>query len=384
MIDQDLEQFLNTIPGENGATGLFLKYLPEYDIIRSIRKQDEEFFPASLKEGNNYNREWVKLCAICQDIIINKSKDFQIAIWFMEGLFYCQGINGLIKGLELLNLLIDKFWDMGHPPLEEDLEYRLAPFVWINEKFCDKFIFVKLTASNFIDDNPYSYADWLDMKRTEMLIQKSKNPSAAKDRAAKEGKVTPDSFEKAFSRTSIDFFIENLEKIKIIQSSLQAIDDKIEALTKGKGVSFVRFKKALEDIIFIFKNRIPPEPEPAEILVEEPISLDSSMGEDQKDQNPNLEIENPPTSIIVPANQNLGYSRDSAYVELEKIAKFLETLEPHSPAPYLIRRSIQWGGMNLAELYEDLLINEGNLAQVMRLLGLGTKEIPLANPPKKR
>ena len=381
----DLEKFLKAIPGENGPAGIFLKYLPEYDTLRLIRKQDEEFFPASLKAGNNYNKEWHKLSLLCENILIDKSKDFQIAIWLMEGWFYCYGIDGVIKGIKLLLLLIDRFWEVSYPPLEEDLEYRLAPFVWINEKFCDKFVFIKLTDSNFIDDVSYSFANWLDMKRIEMLIQKSKNPNAAKDRAAKEGKITPDLFEKGFSRTSIDFFKLNLEKITIIQSDIQELDQKLDLITKGTGVSFVRFKKIIEDIRLIFLSRIPPEPEPEtepmEIIepsiVEAPVVLPTS--------DPSIEASNnPETSSVIDKKDNDVYSREIAYSELERIAAFLSTIEPHSPAPYLIRRAIQWGGMNLAELYEDLLINEGNLAQIMRLLGLGIKEIPLANQTKKR
>ena len=147
----------------------------------------------------------------------------------------------------------------------------------------------------------------------------------------------------------------------------------------------MRFKKIIEDIRLIFLSRIPPEPEPEtepmEIIepsiVEAPVVLPTS--------DPSIEASNnPETSSVIDKKDNDVYSREIAYSELERIAAFLSTIEPHSPAPYLIRRAIQWGGMNLAELYEDLLINEGNLAQIMRLLGLGIKEIPLANQTKKR
>ena len=61
--------------------------------------------------------------------------------------------------------------------------------------------------------------------------------------------------------------------------------------------------------------------------------------------------------------------------------------EPHSPAPWLVKRAVSWGGMTLAELPEalrglgldlaellDELLGQGeNLASIKKLLGM-TKE----------
>lgn len=376
----DLDRFLQDIPGNDGPTGAFLKYLPEYDEIRIIRKQDETIFPASLKEGTNHNREWKRLCTLCENILVNKSKDFQVALWLTEGWFYSDGIDGVINGIKLILSLIDKFWLLGHPPLEEDLEYRLAPFIWLNEKFSEKFIFLKITTTNTFNDNPYSYADWLDMKRLEMVIQKSKNAATTKDRAVKDGKILPDTFEKEFENTPIEFLKDMLSKISVLQNLLQDLDSKLDTITNGNGVSFVRFKKIIEEIRFLFDNIIPEEiPVVVEEIIVPEIIEEAPIIETTQDLSPQDVLPSQP--IVV---HQEGYTRESAYAELETIAAYLSVIEPHSPAPYLIRRSIQWGTMSLAELYEDLLINEGNLAQIMRLLGLATKEIPVANQPKKR
>ncbi len=326
-MDMELEKFLNDIPGQNGPTGAFLKYLPEYETLRSIRKQDEDFFPASLKSGNNYNKEWHRLSLLCESALTHKTKDFQIAIWLMEGWFYCHGLDGVVKGVKLLLLLVDRFWEMGYPPLEEDLEYRLSPFVWVNEKFCDKFVFIKLTDSNFIDDRPYSYADWIDMKHVEILIQKSKNPNAAKDRAAKEGKVTPELFEKGFARTPVTLLKENLEKILTLKNDIQELDEKIDRLTRGRGVSFVRLKKIVEDIRHVLQTHIPPEPEPVVEVIEPEIVVSAEP------LNPSESPEGPlPEPVIIEHRQEDAYSRDIAYEELERIATFLSSIEHQNPA----------------------------------------------------
>jgi predicted component of type VI protein secretion system len=70
-------------------------------------------------------------------------------------------------------------------------------------------------------------------------------------------------------------------------------------------------------------------------------------------------------------------SRDEAYRRLAEAAEYLARVEPHSPAPYLVRRAIHWGSMTLPELLPELVRNQGELAELFRLLQLGdakTKE----------
>jgi type VI secretion system protein ImpA len=45
--------------------------------------------------------------------------------------------------------------------------------------------------------------------------------------------------------------------------------------------------------------------------------------------------------------------RNQAYAELEKIADFLQKIEPHSPTPYLIYKLLKWKNMTLEELVND-------------------------------
>ena len=47
--------------------------------------------------------------------------------------------------------------------------------------------------------------------------------------------------------------------------------------------------------------------------------------------------------------------------------------EPHSPAPWLVKRAVSWGCMTLAELLDELLGQGENLASIKKLLGM-TKE----------
>jgi type VI secretion system ImpA family protein len=61
-------------------------------------------------------------------------------------------------------------------------------------------------------------------------------------------------------------------------------------------------------------------------------------------------------------------SRAEAYQRLAEAADYLATTEPHSPAPYLVRRAIKWGSMQLKELLPELVRSDAELADICRLL----------------
>jgi len=63
-------------------------------------------------------------------------------------------------------------------------------------------------------------------------------------------------------------------------------------------------------------------------------------------------------------------SRADAYKQLEIIANYLQSIEPHSPTPYLVRRAVTWGRMPLPELMQEVLREEGDLNRLFTVLGL--------------
>jgi predicted component of type VI protein secretion system len=69
-------------------------------------------------------------------------------------------------------------------------------------------------------------------------------------------------------------------------------------------------------------------------------------------------------------------SRDEAYRRLAEAAEYLSRVEPHSPAPYLVKRAIQWGSLSLPELLPELVRNQSELAELFRLLQLGETKKP--------
>lgn len=63
-------------------------------------------------------------------------------------------------------------------------------------------------------------------------------------------------------------------------------------------------------------------------------------------------------------------SREDAYRMLEAVAAYLEKAEPHSPTPYLVKRAVSWGRMSLADLMQEVVREEGDIARYFSLLGI--------------
>ncbi|RAS33263.1 ImpA family type VI secretion system protein [Paraburkholderia bryophila] len=66
--------------------------------------------------------------------------------------------------------------------------------------------------------------------------------------------------------------------------------------------------------------------------------------------------------------------RKRAYAQLADAAAALAELEPHSPVPYLIRKAVEWGTLNTAQLYDELFIQGRGQLNVFDLLGLGVPQ----------
>src|SRR5262249_23079279 len=82
--------------------------------------------------------------------------------------------------------------------------------------------------------------------------------------------------------------------------------------------------------------------------------------------------ENQTVEVFVPRNSI--QSRNEAYRCLAEVAEFLSRTEPHSPVPYLLRRAIVWGSMELDQLLPELLSNEGALRDVSNLLQISAQK----------
>jgi type VI secretion system protein ImpA len=127
----DLEAILAPIPGDSPA-GVDLRYDPVYEEIKEARRGEDPFAAAG---GEPKQPDWERVIDLSVDALRAKSKDLQIAAWLIEALIHAEGFHGFAAGVRVLTGLLEQYWDTVYPAVEEgDLEYRVGPLEFLNEK----------------------------------------------------------------------------------------------------------------------------------------------------------------------------------------------------------------------------------------------------------
>jgi type VI secretion system ImpA family protein len=353
----DFDELLQPIPGDNPA-GESLRYQGTYDRIADARREDDPALSQGIYKSNIKRADWTTAEAICVEALTKRSKDLQIAGWLLESWLHLYGFAGVTNGLQLLAGLCDSFWDDLYPCIDGgDVEARIAPFDWIEQKLSLKLKQIPLTIPDEITHESYSYIDWESACHFENLAMK--DPHALQEALAKIN-PTVATFRAAVAATDRSFYeelvndVENaIEACEIVQ---QIVDDKC-----GKEAPSLRqFREALYGIHQLISQDLHTRPEELETIGEtEPEVHEEAAG---------AEFE------LWSAGQIR--SRADAYRRLSEAADYLLHTEPHSPTPYLVKRAVEWGTMSLPELLQEIVRNEGELSEIDRLLRLTGKRWP--------
>lgn len=125
-----LSDLLEPIPGPN-PSGEATRYTGFYDRIKEARREEPDL-PQGVWQHERKTADWRRVAHLCEDALIHKIKDIQVASWLTEALLHRDGVPGLTEGLKLLQGLLDQFWPTVFPRAEEDeLEFRAGPLEWV-------------------------------------------------------------------------------------------------------------------------------------------------------------------------------------------------------------------------------------------------------------
>ncbi|MGE4297232.1 MAG: type VI secretion system protein TssA [Desulfovibrionaceae bacterium] len=342
------------IPGDNPC-GEDLRYDKVYDAVRDARREDDATLPQGVWETDLKRADWVQVKRLCVDALEKRSKDIQIATWLLEALVKVDHFCGLREGLEYITFLCETYWDNVYPPLEEDdVELRISPFRWINEKLSITVKLIPITKPQTIDAKPYTYADWEAANYLEQVAQRDKKAFMIAER---QGKVTRPKFLGSVMFTPEDYYYAAATDLG---SSIRNIV-KLEALLDERcGVqspSLIQLRETLVAIEQVVKKL---------------------YGEKNGGKSSEAVEENMPEKETTPERENEAQatgsggirSRAQAYRMLAEAADYLMITEPHSPTPYLIKRAVSWGNLTLTELLEEIVANRNDLDNIFVLLGL--------------
>jgi type VI secretion system protein ImpA len=358
----DIGKLLVPISPDN-PSGDSLRYDALYDQIREGRREDDPVQERGVWVMSLKKADWAIVEKLCVQALAERSKDLQIAAWLLETWLRLYGLAGLREGFRLLNALCHDFWETIHPlPEDGDLEYRVAPFEWANDKLGVVLKMIPITNPQGDNPHPYSWADW------ETACRPAGTPQTYRGKPM-DPKLTQEEFQESVTQTSPGDLKVLLELTDGAIQSLNMLTATLDEYCGDHSPGLGRLSSGLNSIRGLLYTSYSQRPESHPTTSEKTMETDdSSMPVDPSLQTPEEAIESGALSA------GPIRSRAEAYRRLSEAADYLTKTEPHSPVPYLVKRAIGWGSMNLQDLLPELVRNNSELSEIYRLLQFGRPE----------
>src|SRR3990172_3043508 len=157
----DIDKILAPIPGANPA-GEDRRYSQIYEDIKEARRADDPLDRGAWQLDIKTS-DWDKVKTVAIDVLIQKTKDLQIAAWLSEALIATDGFDGLATGLTIVYGFFKDYWDHVYPAIEEgDMEFRAAPLEFMNEKLVTLIKGIPITDSKVTSG--YYYLKWQESR----------------------------------------------------------------------------------------------------------------------------------------------------------------------------------------------------------------------------
>lgn len=186
---------------EESPAGEDLRYTKVYDEMKEARRADDDIPQGDWKRENK-SADWDKVIRLSLDALTSQSKDFQIAAWLTEALAMKEGAEGVETGLRILTALLSQFWETAYPLVEEDdYDYRIAPFEFLNDRLSTAIRTIPLTDPRSSDG--YSFSKWKESRDVGYEVDARGGRRAE---MIAEGKLSAEEFDSAVAKSSAAFY----------------------------------------------------------------------------------------------------------------------------------------------------------------------------------
>ena len=337
------DELLVPIPGANPA-GAELRYDPVYDKIKEARREDDDA-PQGEWQTERKVADWSLVIRLAKDALSKKSKDLQLAVWLTEAMLRREGIAGLRAGLDLLDGMVEQYWDGLYPPIDDgDVEMRAAPLEWAGSRLD---LSVRQAAAN---RNGHSFLQYVASRLipTENEAAEDSDKKTTRDAAIADGKLTPEEFDLGFAATPKTWYKALAADISASLETLQQLDERSQERFGSDSPSFTKLRGALEEIqratATLLKKKLEVEPDPPEFNPAG-IAPEADIGAPPV---PNFALPTPAAGATPAATAARplaadAASPDDAAARIVSAARFLRQSNPYNPASYLLLRGFRWG-----------------------------------------
>lgn len=351
---------LMTPISETQPSGPYLKYEDVYFNIQQARTSDDSSLPMGVWDHDLKKAEWNRVIELCASTLNQKSKDIQLGVWLLEAGIHRFGFAGLAPALFVIYSLCEKFWDDVHPQIEhDDLEYRINPIVWANDKLLPSLRLVPIIPAAE-DGKSYCWSDWLQACKQSELSKKRESNKPVKEALLSD-----------FKRIESDLLQERVNHLKhalIMSERLVAL---LDSHCMEYAPSLGHIQNLLTEVCAFTEDELRCRGHLEIDGTAEDIAVEIVGAEKAAEENGDF-------SITTSSDSHGAINgRKQTYRDVEKAAQTLLKIDPHSPAPYLILQACRWGTMDTRELYKELFVECGGQLNIFELLGVDSSAMPV-------
>lgn len=372
---------LAPISGDNPG-GTDVSFSDTFDHIREARREDDRSLAQGEWETSLKVAQWPRVKELTEAILAEQSKDMQVAAWYTEAMTRLSGFAGLAAGLQVLDTIVNDFWEFAYPAHDpDDLEERAGKIEWLNKQMPLVIREIPLTT---LTTGGYSWLKWEESRAVDNLGLK--NPEA-RERAVAGGKLAGDVFDKAVQSSGRAYYealhaeIQNVvqignqleqhvdERFGSDAPSLKDLRQAIAACHELVGRLLVRLggndKSAAASSTGVANHQ-------ANGSSGNTVSDLWQTGGDENSVAFHGQPETSTTSVQRVAAKPVGaiIDRSDAITALRNVAKYFRQNEPHSPVALLAERAANWAEMPLEQWLGAVIKDQPTLDQLRELLDI--------------
>ncbi|MGN1392571.1 MAG: ImpA family type VI secretion system protein [Succinivibrionaceae bacterium] len=330
---------------------------------RLLQTPDE----SEIEELTEINKEsWKNLSDALIDTFKNQTKDIELLSWLMVSQIYVDNsLDGFKNTVSLLKFLVLEHFNDLNPNLPESslksedeagkskeiVEFKTLSFnQMIGTGENDSILYAPLSQIALVSDLTYFKYQSAENKGECLKLKQDLNK---------------------FVNSNKNELQTLINTIKVCKQDFEEVYKFLNTTCLSHGVSLPNFSfiinhldKMLKVLSFITDFAIED--------IKQDLNSDT-INETQENVNTESQVVSQANQATVSLNtavvttnaqsfallaKNNGVTREQIFEELQNIATYFKTSEPHSPVSYLIEKAIRWGHMSLPELMNELMNDE--------------------------
>lgn len=328
---------------------------------RSSARADERQFAAEGETGVIPD-QWKTVLDLGPQVLIERTKDLEVAAWMVEALVRYHGFAGLRDGFRLAHTLVSQFWDGLYPLEDEDgLETKIAPLTGLNGEGADGTLILPVRQIPLTEPGDQgALAFWHHEQASALARITDEDKREARIKA---GAITIDQFNAAVAATAPAFYVGLLEDAEGAVSAFADLETALGEACGSEGPPTGQIRSVMTDVIdlvrFAAKDRLP-------VAAADDGAAAAAEGEAPAGDGAAAPAGGQPVAVASDVISN----REDAFRLVLKAAEFFRRTEPHSPISYTLEDLVRRGRMPLPELLQELIPDETARQSFLALAGI--------------